>query len=141
MIERGLLAGTWMAAVGFAAFVLMLEAGLPVETARSHLLLLMVLMQNVDAFNARSETLSVFRNPLSNNPLLAVGVAAALLLHVGAMYVPLMQRVLAVGPITADQWILFPAVALSLLVVMELHKLGWKRRQRNGEPRRLQPAT
>ena len=141
MIERGLLAGTWMAAVGFAAFVLMLEAGLPVETARSHLLLLMVLMQNVDAFNARSETLSVFRNPLSNNPLLAVGVASALLLHVGAMYVPLMQRVLAVAPITADEWIFFPALALSLLVVMELHKLGWKWRQRNGEPRRLQPAT
>jgi magnesium-transporting ATPase (P-type) len=141
MIERGLLAGTWMAVVGFLAFVLMLESGLPVETARSQLLLLMVLMQNVDAFNARSETLSVFRNPLSNNPLLAVGVAVALLLHVGAMHLPLMQRVLAVGPITADEWILFPAVALSLLAVMELHKLGWKWRQRNGDPRRLLPAT
>jgi magnesium-transporting ATPase (P-type) len=141
MIERGLLAGTWMAVVGFAAFVLMLESGLPVETARSHLLLLMVLMQNVDAFNARSETLSVFRNPLSNNPLLAVGVAIALLLHVGAMYLAVMQRVLAVGPITANEWIFFPALALSLLVVMELHKLGWKRRQRNGGARRMQPAT
>ena len=141
MIERGLLAGAWMAAVGFAAFVLMLEAGLPVETARSHLLLLMVLMQNVDAFNARSETLSVFRNPLSNKPLLAVGVAIALLLHVGAMYVPLMQRVLAIGPITADEWMFFPAVALSLLAVMELHKLGWKWRHPNGDPRRLLPAT
>jgi magnesium-transporting ATPase (P-type) len=141
MIERGLLAGAWMAAIGFTAFVLMLQAGLPVETARSHLLLLMVLMQNVDAFNARSETLSVFRNPLSNNPLLAVGVAVALLLHVGAMYVPLMQRVLTVGPMTADEWIFFPALALSLLVVMELHKLGWKRRRRNGEPRQLLPAT
>jgi Ca2+-transporting ATPase len=119
----------------------MLEAGLPVETARSHLLLLMVLMQNVDAFNARSETLSVFRNPLSNNPLLAVGVAIALLLHVGAMYLAVMQRVLAVGPITANEWIFFPALALSLLVVMELHKLGWKRRQRNGGARRMQPAT
>jgi len=141
MIERGLLGGAWMAVVGFAAFVLMLESGLPLETARSHLLLLMVLMQNVDAFNARSETVSVFRNPLSNNPLLAVGVAAALLLHVGAMYLPLMQRVLAVGPITADEWMFFPAVALSLLAVMELHKLAWKWRQRNDGPRRPLPAT
>ncbi len=31
MIERGLLAGAWMAAVGFVAFALMLRAGVPVE--------------------------------------------------------------------------------------------------------------
>jgi len=130
MVERGLLAGGWMAAVGFGAFVLMLESGMTVEMARSDLLLLMVLLQNVDAFNARSETLSAFRNPLANNPLLAAGVCAALLLHVGAMHVPLMQRVLDIGPITADQWLVFPAVALSLLAVMELHKAGWKWRRR-----------
>jgi Ca2+-transporting ATPase len=130
MVERGLLAGGWMAAVGFGAFVLMLESGMTVEMARSDLLLLMVLLQNVDAFNARSETLSVFRNPFANNPLLAAGVCAALLLHVGAMHVPLMQRVLDIAPITAGQWFVFPAVALSLLAVMELHKLGWQWRSR-----------
>jgi Ca2+-transporting ATPase len=130
MIERALLAGGWMAAVAFTAFVVLLETGIPVETARNELLLLMVLLQNVDAFNARSETRSVFRIPLANNPLLVAGVSGALLLHLVAMHLPLTQRVLNVGPLTADAWMLFPAAALTLLVVMELQKLTWRWRQR-----------
>jgi magnesium-transporting ATPase (P-type) len=130
MIERGLLAGFWMAGLGFLAFVGMLEAGLPVESARNQLLLLMVLMQNVDAFNARSETRSVFRVPLRNNPLLVVGVSGALLLHVSAMHVPLLQRVLGLAPLDDVGRAVLPLMAISLLLVMELHKLTWKRRRR-----------
>lgn len=130
MVERGLLAGCWMAGVGFAAFVGMLRMGLPVEDARNQLLLLMVLLQNVDAFNARSETLSVFRNPVSNNPLLVVGVTMALLLHLAAMHAPLLQGVLRIGPLPLIEWALLPLLALSLLAVMELHKLAWRWRGR-----------
>jgi magnesium-transporting ATPase (P-type) len=133
MLERGLLAGGWMAAVAFAAFTVLLQAGVPVETARNELLLLMVLLQNVDAFNARSETRSAFRVPLANNPLLAAGVGSALTLHLVAMHVPLMQRVLDVGPLTATEWFVLPAVALTLLAVMELHKIGWRRRRRRAQ--------
>jgi magnesium-transporting ATPase (P-type) len=126
MIERGVLAGGWMAALGLAAFVGLLEAGVPVEQARNELLLLMVLMQNVDAFNARSETRSVFRVPLRNNPLLVAGVVAALLVHLAAMHLPFMQRVLDVGPLAATDWFVLPATALTLLGAMELQKLSWR---------------
>jgi magnesium-transporting ATPase (P-type) len=129
MIERGLLAGFWMAGVAFLAFVGMLEAGLPLEEARNQLLLLMVLMQNVDAFNARSETRSVFRIPLRNNPLLAIGVTVALLLHVSAMHTPFLQRVLELAPLDNVERTVLPLLAISLLLVMELHKLSWKWRR------------
>jgi magnesium-transporting ATPase (P-type) len=131
MIERGLLAGAWMAGVGFSVFAGLIAAGVPVATARNELLLLMVLMQNVDAFNARSETRSVFRVPLANNPLLVLGVSAALSLHLLAMHVPLLQGVLDLEPITATQWVVLPAIALTLLVVMELQKLSWWWRRRS----------
>ena len=129
MIERGLLAGFWMAGLGFLAFVGLLEAGLPVESARNQLLLLMVLMQNVDAFNARSETRSVFRLPLRNNPVLVLGVSAALLLHITAMHVPLLQRVLGLAPLDDIGRAVLPLMAISLLLVMELHKLAWQWRR------------
>jgi len=140
MIERGVLAGAWMAALGLVAFVGLLETGLPVEQARNELLLLMVLMQNVDAFNARSETRSVFRVPLRNNPLLVVGVAGALLLHLAAMHLPFMQHVLQLGPLAATDWFMLPATALTLLGVMELQKLTWRWRHRR-ERSRPQPAA
>jgi P-type Ca2+ transporter type 2C len=132
MVERILLGGLWMGLLGFAAYVLMLAEDVPVPEARNALMLLMVLLQNVDAFNARSETVSAFRMPLRHNPLLVLGVSAALLSHVAAMYVPPMQRVLSVSPIGGREWLLLGGASLSLLLVMEAQKVVWKWRNRRG---------
>jgi magnesium-transporting ATPase (P-type) len=128
MLERGLLAGLWMTVLGLTAFVAMLAMGVPVEHARNTLLMLMVLMQNVDAINARSETRSVLHLPIRNNPLLIVGVSLALGLHLLAMHLPWLQSILSLRPPTAREWLLIPLVALSLLVVMEAQKASWRRR-------------
>jgi len=98
----------------------------PVDEARNALLLLMVLMQNVDAVNARSETISVLRLPLVNNPVLMAGIGVALGLHVVAMYLPWLQGVLAVVPPTLFDWLLLPVLAVTLLVLMEAQKY-WRR--------------
>jgi magnesium-transporting ATPase (P-type) len=86
----------------------------------------MVLMQNVDAVNARSETTSVLRLPLHNNPVLLAGISLALGLHVAAMYVPWLQGVLSVAPPSVFDWLVLPALAVSLLVLMEAQKY-WRR--------------
>jgi NO-binding membrane sensor protein with MHYT domain len=134
MLERGLLAGLWMSAVGLIAFVAMLAANLPVEHARNSLLMLMVLMQNVDAINARSETRSVLRLPPRNNPLLVIGVMLALGIHLAAMHLPWLQSILSLQPPTAREWLVLPLVALSLLLVMEAHKASWRRRRAMRQP-------
>ena len=126
MIQRGVLAGLWMSAVGLALYVWMLNLGRPLDEARNALLLLMVLMQNVDAVNARSETTSVLRLPLHNNPVLLAGIGVALGLHVAAMYLPWLQRVLSVAPPSLFDWLLLPVLAVSLLVLMEAQKY-WRR--------------
>jgi magnesium-transporting ATPase (P-type) len=126
MIQRGVLAGLWMSALGLGLFVWLLDAGRSLDEARNALLLLMVLMQNVDAINARSETISVLRLPLRNNPVLLAGVGVALGLHLAAMYLPWLQEVLAVRPPSAGDWLLLPALAVSLLVLMEAQK-RWRR--------------
>jgi Ca2+-transporting ATPase len=126
MIQRGVLAGLWMSVLGLALYVWMLNSGRPLDEARNALLLLMVLLQNVDAINARSETISVLRLPLRSNPVLLAGVAVALGLHVAAMYLPWLQGVLAVGPPSAIEWLLLPVLAVSLLVLMETQK-HWRR--------------
>jgi magnesium-transporting ATPase (P-type) len=122
MLQRGLLAGLWMSVVGLGLFVYLLDAGWPIEQVRNSLLLLMVLMQNIDAINARSETVSVLRLPLRNNPLLLVGVCIALGLHVAAMYWPWMQGIIDVQPPAAGEWIALPLLAVTLFGVMEAQK-------------------
>jgi magnesium-transporting ATPase (P-type) len=130
MIERVVLGGAWMAMLCLTVYSLMLAADVAVPDARNSVMLLMVLLQNVDAFNARSETRSAFRIPFGHNPLLVLAVAGALLTHVAVMHIPLMQKVLSIAPVSGGTWFMLGVAALSLLAVMELQKISWRRRSR-----------
>ena len=72
-------------------------------------------------FNSRSERLSTFRHNPLGNPLLLFGTAAAQLIHIAAMYTPWLSDVLRIQPISLQHWGLLPGMALTVLVVMELH--------------------
>jgi magnesium-transporting ATPase (P-type) len=86
----------------------------------------MVVFQVFQAGNARSDTRSVFQVPLFSNPFLFLGTAAALGLHIGALYFPPAQYVLRVEPVPFETWPRILAVALSVIIAVELHK--WLRR-------------
>jgi P-type Ca2+ transporter type 2C len=130
MLERTVVAAVVMAGVAFAAFGWMIEVvGMQEATARNALLLLMVLFENVHIGNCRSETKSAFALSPFRSPVLLAGAVVALAVHVAAMHLPFAQRVLQVEPVALELWVVLPALALSVLVAMELHKLSWRRRQ------------
>jgi Ca2+-transporting ATPase len=85
-------------------------------------LLLMVLFENIHVFNSRSETRSAFQHNPLRNPLLLFGTAAAQLIHIGAMYTPWISEVLRIQPVSPRHWLSLLGLALTVLVVMELHK-------------------
>lgn len=126
MIERTVVGATVMAALAFIVFYWLTEVAMMDEfSARNLLLLLMVLLENVHVANCRSETKSAFRlSPLSN-PLLLGGVVLAQLLHIGMLYLPLGQKVLHTEPVTLHHWFVLLLLAMTLLIVMELHKASW----------------
>ena len=122
MIERVLISAVVIGVVAFGLFSYLLEQGFSVEQARNSTLLLMVLFENVHVFNCRSEKLSVFRhNPLRNKLLLG-GTIIAQLVHIGAMYTPWLGDVLGASPVSFEQWLTLLGLALSVMVVMEMHK-------------------
>ncbi len=134
MVERVLVSALWIGALAFAVFWWLLEQGYGLEQARNGTLLLMVLFENVHVFNSRSETRSAFRHDPRRNPLLLFGTALAQLVHIGAMYTPGLAEVLAIQPVSPAHWSELLVLALSLLLVMELHKLWWARRGRGSGP-------
>ena len=91
--------------------------------ARNIILLLMVFMQNFHAFNCRSESVSAFRVPLKRNFFLAFGVLGAQGIHILSMHLPFMQNILRVEPVTLNEWLYLIALAIPLLLGMELFKL------------------
>lgn len=122
MVERVVLSALIMGFLAFLVYDWMIEQGWALEEARNGILLLMVLFENVQAFNSRSKTLSVFRhNPLRNR-LLLLGTIIAQLVHILAMYTPGISDVLGIAPVSIEQWLTLLGFALILLVSMELDK-------------------
>jgi len=122
MIERVALSAVVIGGLAFGAYQWMLGRGYAVEEARNGTLLLMVLFENVQAFNSRSETLSVFRHNPLRNKLLFFGTLAAQAAHIGAMYTLGLREVLGVQPVSLAHWSELLALALAMLLAMEAHK-------------------
>ncbi len=122
MVERVVISALVIGVVAFLLFQTLLSSGFSVEEARNGTLLLMVLFENVHVFNSRSETRSVFQHSPLRNPLLLFGTAAAQLVHIFAMYIPWLGNVLHIHPVSLGQWLQLLGLALSVLLVMELHK-------------------
>ncbi len=129
MVRQSVIAALVMGGAGFAVFQALLAAGWEVEAARNALLLLMVLFENLHLLNCRSETASVFAQPLSHSPVLLAGALGALLVHVAMMYSPLGREVLRIAPLPAPVWAGLLAVASSIVIALEIHKALWRRRE------------
>jgi magnesium-transporting ATPase (P-type) len=128
MIERTAVAAVVMAVVGVGAFWWMIRAGWSPESARNALLLLMVLFENVHIGNCRSETRSALGLSPFRSPLLLAGALCALLVHVAAMYTPLLQNVLRTEPVSLGTWAAMIGLALTIFVALEIHKWTWSLR-------------
>ncbi len=96
--------------------------------SRNIILLLMVFMQNFHAFNCRSEHASAFKVPLRRNVILVFGVLAAQGIHILSMQLPFMQNILRTEPVTLNEWLYLIALAIPVLLAMELFKFFNKSR-------------
>ena len=134
MLERVAVSALVIGVIAFAMFAWLLSIGASELEASNACLLLMVLFENVQAFNSRSETLSVLRHNPMRNRVLLFGTLTAQAVHIAAMYIPGLRDVLNVQPVSFETWVHLLGVALILLVAMELHKFWEQRRARAASP-------
>ena len=118
-----LLSGLFMGIIVFLVWVFLLKkVGMDVNVARGYIMALMVFMQNIHVFNCRSEKKSIFKvNPLKNI-FVPIAVIGSIGLQLIIMHVPFLSHILKTEPISAlHMWQLF-AVALPILLLMEVFK-------------------
>jgi magnesium-transporting ATPase (P-type) len=128
MIEETLLSGVAIALIALGAWYWLLASGWDEFSARNLVVLLMVLLENFHVFNCRSEYRSAFRVPISRNYFLIAGVVAAQGVHIAALYVPFLQGVLQLQPVSLVEWLSLLALAFLVVVVMEIFKAVRKHR-------------
>jgi magnesium-transporting ATPase (P-type) len=134
MIQQTLLSGVTMGLIAFGLFSYGLNnLGFSELHSRSLAFTLMVLLENVHVFNCRSEQTSAFRVPLSRNWFIIGGVILAQLIHITAINLPFMQKILGTDAISIGEWWRILVVSIILLVVMEIFKIVKRRRGSEGQ--------
>jgi Ca2+-transporting ATPase len=128
MVQRMLLMGIVLAAGTLFVFITRLEAGMPVEKARTAALTTMVFFQFYQALNCRSETQSIFKMSLTKNPFLLFSMLAAFFAQLAVLYVPALRWIFRTEPITVMGWVEILLVTLTIVIVIELDK--WIRRKK-----------
>jgi Ca2+-transporting ATPase len=122
-----LTAGLWSAIVNMTLFMWELRSGRPLQEVMALAFVALVLIQFFNAYNCRSDRLSVLHHPFANRWLnLAVAWEVALLIAI--LYVPFLQRAFGTFSFSAGDWLLTVALAFSIVPVMEAVKWMIRRR-------------
>ena len=123
LLQEILVSGSIIGIVVFTVWYMLLNKfSMEVSVARGYIMALMVFIQNIHVFNCRSEHRSAFKVPIKNNWLIVGGVAASVLLQIIVMEVPGFSSFLQTVSIPAMHLIWLFAIALSVLIVMEIYK-------------------
>lgn len=122
LIEQSVLVGALFAFVAIAGFHLELAGGATEAYARSAVTTALVVFLALHVGNCRSETLSIFRKSPLTNPVLFIGTATSLLIHIGAMHFGPTRTLLRLEPLEASTWLKILLAAPSVLVLVEIHK-------------------
>lgn len=122
MLERSILVGALISAGTVFNYLAALKDGGDIANARTTAVTTMVFFQFFQAWNSRSETVSVFKIPLLSNPFLFYSMIAAFFAQLAFIYVPAMQWVFRTVPLTAVEWGRIALVSLSVVVVVEMDK-------------------
>ena len=107
----------------FGAYKYILDTTGDLKMARSVTIFLMILFQNMQIFNARSETQSLFKQGFFKNPFLFISIGIVTLIHIVASYVPSFDAFLKIDPLGWEELALIIPIALLIIVVMECEKI------------------
>ncbi len=121
-----LVGGLWSAVINLGLFVWALNSGRGVEEAMTITFVSLVLIQFFKAYNFRSDRHSVLRRPFANK-WLNVAIVWELILLGLILYVPFLERVFGTFELTARDWLIIVAAALTVSPVLELAKWAERR--------------
>jgi len=128
VVTQLLVGGVWSAVVIGGLFIALLQSGRPLEQVMALTFVALVLIQFFNAYNCRSDRLSVVRRPFANG-WLNLAIVWELLLIAVIVYVPFFHQPFGTFPLRWSDWLLCVALASTIVPVVEVMKWmvrrGW----------------
>jgi Ca2+-transporting ATPase len=123
-----MIGGVWSALVNLGLFAWLLQSGRNVGEAMAMTFVSLVIIQFWNAYNFRSDRLSVLRRPFANK-WLNLAILWELSLLAAILYLPVLQRPFGTFALPGLDWAIVIAMSLTIVPVLELAKwmqrLGW----------------
>ncbi len=123
LLRKILYSAVIITSVIFALYYYLVRiANVDIVVARSYTMCLMVFIQNVHAFNCRSEKQSAFRISLLKNPVFMFGIAGTIILQLIVMEMPMFTQFLQTISMPPALIAEFFGLALIILLALEIYK-------------------
>ena len=123
LITEIIILGATITIIVFGTWRFLMLKGVELVKARSIILMLMVLIQNINVLNCRSEKNSVFKTPAHTNPLMIFTIVGSILLQVVMAQIPITAKFLNVVPLSISIIAQLFLLSLLIIVVFEIYKL------------------
>ena len=118
-----LVSGITIGIIVFAVWYYLININkMAVDVARGYIVALMIIIQNIHAFNCRSEKQSVFKIPLSSNYIFLFGILGSVILGLIIMRIESLANVLKTTSIPALHLGILLLIGSIIFVVMEIYK-------------------
>lgn len=119
----------WMTAIffitglaAFLSFFFLWKLTGDLHKTRTIVFALMCIDSLIFAFSVRSFKKTIFRKDILSNRYLVGGVAISLILLIGAVYFPPLQKLLATQSLNITEWLIIFSVSLAEIILIELFK-------------------
>ena len=123
LIEEILISGISIGLIVFGVWVYLLKGvNMETETARGYVMALMIIIQNIHAFNCRSEKKSAFKTPLTSNWIFLVGVLGSLILGVAVIEIDFLSVFLKTTHIPGIDLLRLLGIGFIIFIIMEIYK-------------------
>ena len=124
LITEILISGITIGLIVFGLWYYLIKInGMETSLARGYVMALMIIIQNIHAFNCRSEKKSTFTIPAGSNPIFIVGVIGSVLLGLAVMEIPFLSVFLKTHSIPFVHLEILFLLGTIIFIVMELYKL------------------
>ena len=123
LLQEILIAGLTIGLIVFGVWVYLLNyAHMEVTLARGYCMALMIIIQNIHAFNCRSEKKSIFKMKFNSNPIFLIGVLGSLILGVAVIEIDFLNVFLKTSHIPYNDLLILLGLGFIIMIVMEIYK-------------------
>ena len=115
--------GTTITGVVYGVWHYLMQKHVDIVYARSVVMMLMVIIQNINVLNCRSEKKSIFKTSLKSNPLIILVIIGSILLQLLISYIPFTAKMFKIVPLSIITTLKVFGLSFIIIVVFEIYKL------------------